>query len=239
MVSAEKSLRKIVYPGYNAGARERGRKEMSAAYEYDDIAEGVFLPIYAVICDDIIKATGITSGILLDIGCGGGHLGLTMLQKSDFKVGLLCDINPEAIKIARARAYEWHLSDRAKAVLQDVHHMDFADNYADLIISRGSMGFWADQTADFQEIYRVLKPGGKTYIGVGLGNKETMEAIVVQMRKTEPDWPKSVKKRQNALSSDKYQDLFREMGFDFDIIDDPDKGRWFIIKKPLESGASE
>lgn len=129
---------------------------MSAAHEYDDIAENVFSPIYAVICDDIIKATGITSGILLDIGCGGGHLGLTMLKKSDFKVGVLCDSNPEAIKIAQARAYEWDLCDRAKVVLQDVHHMDFADNYADLIISRGSMGFWSDQAAAFKEIYRIL-----------------------------------------------------------------------------------
>ena len=64
----------------------------TSAFEYDNIADKIFLPIYDVITDDIIKYTNITAGKVLDIGCGGGHLGLTLLKKGDFQVDL-CDIN--------------------------------------------------------------------------------------------------------------------------------------------------
>ena len=53
-------------------------------------------------------------------------------------------------------------------MLNDAESMPFEDNFADLIVSRGSMFFWNDQTKVFKEIYRVLKPNGMAYIGCGL-----------------------------------------------------------------------
>jgi ubiquinone/menaquinone biosynthesis C-methylase UbiE len=52
-------------------------------------------------------------------------------------------------------------------VLADAHALPFRDNYADIIVSRGSFHFWKEKEQAFREIYRVLKPGAAAYIGRG------------------------------------------------------------------------
>lgn len=202
----------------------------NSRYDYDEIAEQIFFPIYEVIADDIIAATGITQGKVIDIGCGGGHLGLTLLKKTDLQ-GIFCDINPQALAIAEKRAAEWDLAQRSTICRQDVHHMTFADGVADLIVSRGSIGFWEDQRKAFAEIYRVLAPGGKTYIGVGLGNKELQKPIREAMRKRDPGWPKNLEENSKALRTEEYKNLFDGLGWAYRIVDDDEHGRWFILEK--------
>jgi SAM-dependent methyltransferase len=46
-------------------------------------------------------------------------------------------------------------------------YLDNMDNYADVIVSRGSFWLWPDKVKAFAEIRRVLKPGGVAYIGRG------------------------------------------------------------------------
>lgn len=211
-------------------------KGMDKNYEFDYIAENIFFPIYAVIADDIIKNTGITEGRMLDIGCGGGHLGLTMLQKTDL-TGVLIDINKFAIEKSIARAKEWGLDSRAEILEEDVTNMSFEDNSFDLIVSRGSIGFWKDIEAAFKEIYRVLKPGGKTYIGGGLGNKELVKEIYARMADVDPDWPKSLKERRGMKKrpTEEYRALFEKLGFGHvRVLTSENKGRWFVIEKDKE-----
>jgi len=54
--------------------------------------------------------------------------------------------------------------------LADAQYLPFRDNYADVIVSRGSFQFWDDKQKAFSEIYRVLKPGGIAYIGRGFSD---------------------------------------------------------------------
>ena len=205
----------------------------TSAFEYDNIADKIFLPIYDVITDDIIKYTNITTGKVLDIGCGGGHLGLTLLKKGDFQADL-CDINEEALSIASKRAKDWNLIDKVNVSIQDVHNLTFEDETFDLIISRGSIGFWKNLELAFKEIYRVLSPGGKTYIGTGLGNEETAKKIKIEMRKVNPDWPKCLEKKQKTMTTDEYRKMFDRLNFSYEILDNPSCGRWFIITKEEE-----
>ncbi len=206
---------------------------MDENYEFDYIAQNIFFPIYAVIADDIIDKTGITSGKMLDIGCGGGHLGLTMLQKTNLTATLI-DINKYAVEKSTERAKDWNLDSRTEVFEEDVTNMRFADNTFDLIVSRGSMGFWKDTETAFKEIYRVLKPGGKTYIGGGLGNKELVEEIYEKMGKIDPSWPDSLKTRRGMKkrSTEEYMDIFKKLNFHkASVIKNENKGRWFVIEK--------
>ena len=39
-------------------------------YDYDEIADNIFFPIYDRIAEQIIDATDVRNGKMLDIGCG-------------------------------------------------------------------------------------------------------------------------------------------------------------------------
>ncbi len=62
-------------------------------------------------------------------------------------------------------------------------------------MSRGSVFFWEDKAGAFEEIYRVLKPNGRTYIDGGFGTAELREKVTKEMEKIVPEWKKDVKER--------------------------------------------
>ncbi len=200
-------------------------------YEFDKIAQNIFYPIYDVIAEDILLWTGSTEGNLIDIGCGGGHLGMALMQKTAH-IGYFVDINEAALKIARTRAEERGLSDRTVFLNQDVHKMDFPDGFASLIISRGSYHFWEDTEKAFLEIYRILSPGGKTCIGGGLGNAELAAAIRPKMKQIMPGWPECINRRRRGLPMQELGKILQRRAIDYEIIDEnEDQGRWILLKK--------
>lgn len=60
-------------------------------------------------------------------------------------------------------------------VFADAQALPFKDNYADIIVSRGSFQFWKDKRLAFSEIYRVLKTGGIAFIGRGFSENLPVE----------------------------------------------------------------
>ncbi len=198
-------------------------------YDYDEIADKVFFPIYDRISDQIIEATGIRTGRMLDIGCGGGHLGFAVMEKTELE-GHFADVLEAPIEIAQIRAGERGLTDRSHFYVQDVHDLSFEDGFADLIVSRGSYLFWEDQEKAFRELYRVLATGGMTYIGSGLGSKEQRKAIHEEMDRIYGGWESPRSKPNSSLETEEYRKMFDRLGWKYSIRDD-DEGRWFIIRK--------
>ena len=78
---------------------------MNKAYEFNEIAQNVFLPIYPLIANQIKIETQIDDGICLDIGCGGGHLGFALMEITNLDV-IFLDNNNDALDIAKKRSEE-------------------------------------------------------------------------------------------------------------------------------------
>jgi len=199
-------------------------------YDYDEIAENIFAPIYPDIAKAIIERTGKTCGRLLDAGCGGGHLGFAVMALGSFQA-VFCDINPEAAKIATNRAKSLGLDDRVLVLTADVHELPLTDESFDLIISRGSMPFWDDQEKAFSELYRLLAPGGYAYIGGGLGGAKHQARIHEQMRSGECGFRCFDRKNSKALKTEVYISMFEAWGSPYQVIDNPEEGRWFMFGK--------
>lgn len=195
--------------------------------EYDKIAEGIFGPIYRDIAKVIIERTGILKGNLLDLGCGGGHLGYAMNELGDYKLNF-SDIREEALNIAKARADEKGID--ASYIQSDVHNLKMDDNSFDIVVSRGSMPFWDDQIKAFSEIYRVLKPGGWAYIGGGLGGRKHL-ARIKAMKKENGGPDIFDRSKSKSLSTDEYIELFKKWGAEYKVVENEDEGRWFLFKK--------
>jgi len=192
--------------------------------DFDYIAENIFFPIYPVIADQIISKTKITSGNCLDIGCGGGHLGLFVAKKSK-----------ESLEIAKNRISNWNLNENVSTLIGDVHEIPFGMNSFQLIVSRGSLWFWENPKKAFSEIYRVLAPDGYAYIGGGFGNELLQKEIYEKMKKIDDDWPNSRKKFTDGNTVEKFNETLSDIGIKNFEITDTEKGLWIIIKKEDQS----
>lgn len=212
----------------DGGTEPIGNLMSRRQYEYDDIADTIFTPIYPLLAQQIKEKTGKVQGVCLDLGCGGGHLGLCMAKITKMKIVLL-DILPEAVAIAQIRSIRWGLSDRVKALLGDVQHIPVADDTYDLIISRGSLWFWEDQKKALEEIYRILRPGGWTYIGGGYGSSNMRMQIRERMKRRDNG---SLKQKVKENNTEKFNQIIHEIRLKkYEIIDD-EKGFCIVLNKP-------
>jgi ubiquinone/menaquinone biosynthesis C-methylase UbiE len=156
--------------------------------EFDRIAREIFPPVYVAIAQQIKERTEITEGICLDIGAGGGYLGLALAPITNFHVYLL-DNSREMLDIATRNIIEAGLEARVGILSADSDKIPINKESINLVISRGSVFFWEDKTEAFNEVYRVLVPGGKAYIGGGLGTPEIANEVKARMNKIDKNWP--------------------------------------------------
>ncbi len=143
-----------------------------------------FAKMYPLLARQILEDYGDGKQTVLDIGTGGAALLIEMSKISDVElIGL--DMKDLALEIARDNMQEHQVpDDRVRFIKGDVVSIPLPDGSVDLIISRGSIPFWEDMTGAFAEIYRVLTPGGNTYIGCGFSRYQSLEEVK-QMR---PKW---------------------------------------------------
>lgn len=202
----------------------------SKAYEFDEIANGPFFPIYPVIAQQIKEKTGISSGKCLDIGSGGGHLGFSIAQITDMEV-ILLDKLEDALVIANKRAVDRGLEKRTSTLLGDVQQIPLEDETVDLCISRGAVWFWEDQKKGFEEICRVLANGGMAYIGGSFGTQELKDQVDKIMKDRDSEWPKSREKFVEGNTVEHFTGILNQIGIsNFEITDD-EKDIWFVFKK--------
>ena len=109
----------------------------------------------------LILNAGIRSGLALEVGPGPGYLGLEWLKETEGTTLKGLDISPNMIKMAERNAREYGLEDRVEYVESDARNMPFEDNTFDAVFTNGSFHEWAQPEDILNEIYRVLKPGGK------------------------------------------------------------------------------
>jgi ubiquinone/menaquinone biosynthesis C-methylase UbiE len=107
---------------------------------------------------------GIREGVCIDIGCGPGHLDVELARRSDFTlIGL--DIDPDMKPLFEKRVRAAGLADRVSFVVGDAQDLPFPDDYADAIVSRGTLVFIPDIAKCLREVARVLKPTGVAFLG--------------------------------------------------------------------------
>lgn len=146
-------------------ARSWGAAE---AASYDSTARGANAALYAYYAEKILEATGISRGLCLDAGAGGGYLGLALSRITELDF-LFLDGSPDFLEKARSNIADQGLSSRARTMLSDVHEIPLTEGSVDLVISRGSIPFWSDPVRALREFHRILAPGGQTFVGVGRG----------------------------------------------------------------------
>ena len=189
------------------------------------------LNIYTNISCDILELSSINNGICIDIGTGPAFLAIEIAKNSDLEI-YATDISSEMLRIARENIKKEKLENRITPLVADVHNLPFENNFADLIVSRGSMFFWKDMITAFNEIDRTLKKGGFAYIGGGYGNSG-LDKIHKKYRRSLKQTDNNIKeiKKPPKISTNKLNDCLNSTNIlNYKIINDK-TGLWIHIHK--------
>lgn len=148
-----------------------GRLQMLRERDFNGkrLSYDALLPIYPLIAQQCVDDYGLDKGICLDIGAGNGYVGTEIAKITNMTIYYI-DIDPEAIDLARKTVAASNTDNETYFLQADIcKGLPLADNFADFIISRGSIWFWAEPVLGVAEVNRVLKPGGTALVGGGLG----------------------------------------------------------------------
>jgi SAM-dependent methyltransferase len=136
---------------------------MSSGARYDDVAEWYDAtlsggsPLARMPRETALRLLEPPSGLLLDIGCGGGSHTAAFASAGWETVGL--DVSEAQLDLARARGCD--------TVLGSAESLPFADGSFDAVVSLWTHTDIDDWAAAVREARRILRPGGPfVYVGV-------------------------------------------------------------------------
>ena len=204
------------------------------AKAFDRIAREIFAPVYPVIARQIIDETLITRGICLDIGSGGGYLGMALADLADLFVRFL-DSSPEMLDILRKNIARQGLADQTEIIEGEVGALPLTNGSVNLAVSRGSAFFWRDLPGAFREIYRVLAPGGSAVIGGGFGSAALRADIGLKMDALDQGsgrWRKKVARNLSPETAREFEKALKAAGIPaFEVRRSEETGVWAIFRK--------
>ena len=131
---------------------------------------------YPYVVQDILKYCKPNKGFWVDLGAGKGQVAIPLIEATGNPV-VMIDPKKEAMTEGLQTARKRGLENRLFALVGVAEQLPFPDNSVDLVVSRGSIFFWKDPVQGLREVYRVLRPGGKAYIGGGAGSGYPKSAV--------------------------------------------------------------
>jgi SAM-dependent methyltransferase len=181
MEMREKEIKKVVREGYAKIAKQEGTccapvnpccgsldsQEISkkVGYTEDDlnaVPDGANLGLG---CGNPVALASLKEGeVVLDLGSGAGFdcfLAANRVGKTGRIIGV--DMTPEMIEKARRNAQKTGY-ENVEFRLGEIENLPVADNSVDIVISNCVINLVPDKKRAFQEMFRVLKPGGRMMI---------------------------------------------------------------------------
>ncbi len=124
----------------------------------------------------IVNNTVKNGDSVLDAGAGTGSTGLLAIKKAGLTGQVtFFDLTDNMLQIAKKKAHKDHLGTRAIFETGDMVRMPFEDNSFDIVLSTFSLCPLYDPAKGAQELYRVVRPGGK--IGIAHSTEPTNHVL--------------------------------------------------------------
>jgi ubiquinone/menaquinone biosynthesis C-methylase UbiE len=138
---------------------EEAFTDVNAARFYDEHARRFMGSVYRRFAKKVAN-NGASGAPVLDIGTGSGLLAIELAKaRPDWQV-TGTDISEKMLELARQNAIRAGLNKGIDFQQAPAAALPFSDNSFDLVASNASLHLWTDPLKVFQEIYRVIKPGG-------------------------------------------------------------------------------
>lgn len=144
------------------------------------ISSTILQPVYGPLAEQIVDDFDLADmkGVGIDLGSGPGDLIIELCKRTKYLHWVNADINPGYFPGFIRKAKKAGFENRVSAMYADAVKLPFRDDYADILVSRGSFHLWKNQTEAFREIYRILKPGGTAFVGRGFSRNLPVETAL-------------------------------------------------------------
>jgi SAM-dependent methyltransferase len=209
----------------------------AAAARMSEAARTNLSPVYPALAEYLVERFQLAhrAGVGVDVGGGPGSLTLELSRRTPRFYWINTDINTFHATAFFARALTLDCAGRVGMIFADAHHLPFRSDYADFVVSRGSIPFWAEPKKALAEIYRVLKPGGQAFIGRGFSPNLPLDVA----RRVRENQGGGVPRYDVAETMEAWRRLMLELGIkDFEIIRpredqrEVNYGVWLRFSKP-------
>ncbi len=177
---------------------------------------------------------GIHSGNCLEISAGNGLLGIAIAQNSHMHVFLMESSKDMLSKVgANLRVSGLENQNQVRLIKGAPVKIPLGDATMDLVVSRSSIFFWQNRVKTFQEIYRVLTPGGMACIGGGFWNEEIKRQVEGKLEEYNPKLLGQLSGYIWRQSAESLASQMIEAGINSYEMNCGDDGLWIFIKKSM------
>lgn len=158
---------------------------MSDHNEYDDTfvaglewmwGAGFLSPGGAEEVAEILQGIDLTGKRVLDIGCGIGGIDVLLVKQHGAEHVTAIDVEQPLLDKAALIAAQAGVAERLDFQLVAPGPLPFADASFDLVFSKDAMIHIPDKQAIYQEIFRVLRPGGQLAFSDWFGSSQPASA---------------------------------------------------------------
>jgi len=189
---------------------------LSAATPWDMVAEGyseVTMKLFQAYADEAIALTDLSSDShVLDIACGPGTLALTAAQMS--RMVRAIDFSQNMVDILNNTITDNSIKN-IETVCGDAQHLPYEDNSFDAAFSMFGLMFFPDRMRGYREIYRTLKPGGRTVISSWAPTTQSpiMLTMFGALKAINPDIPEPQTNIESLENPEYFKAELTEAGF--------------------------
>jgi len=218
MESETKQIIKEVYSRSAEHAQETTKEASKVAqafgYSKEDLETVPQESNMGLSCGNPIAIAGLKEGeVVVDLGSGGGldcFLAAKKVGKSGKVIGV--DMTPSMVELAKANAIKSNL-ENVEFRLGEIDALPIEDSSVDCVISNCVINLTTDKQKVFDQVFRVLKPGGRLAISD------------ICLKK---DIPSSIREKIGAYVScasgvvrvDQYREMMEKAGFEDIVIVD-------------------
>jgi len=104
------------------------------------------------------------TSVVLDLAAGTAELTLALARLGRPARILTTDFNPDMLEVGKAKVAEYQGSTRIEFEVVDAQDLPFDGTSFDVVTIAFGVRNLTDRMANFREVYRVLKPGGRYVI---------------------------------------------------------------------------
>ena len=155
----------VILTGYprvtlNRKVSTEGIGDPAAVEAYDRLSKTPqFAYIRSIFVNELKKHD--PKGIIVDVGCGPGYLMAALAREVPQAHLIGVDISEEMLTTASENLSSLGFREEAEFRKGEADSLPFENDSVDNVVSTLSLHHWSDASRAFQEIHRVMKPGGQ------------------------------------------------------------------------------